>query len=82
MTVRLPLTNPKVRTALKNLSVKDFKDFGMQQIAYIRAVNNNNDNSTLYSIHSADGEEISVMDTLDQAIIATRKNDLEPVTLH
>ncbi len=52
----------------------------MQQIAYIRTVDN--DNSTLYSIRSADGEEISVMDTLDQAIIATRQNDLEPVTLH
>lgn len=80
MTTKLPLTNPKVRTALRNLSVKDFKDFGMQQIAYIRAIDN--DNNTIYSVHSADGEEISVMDTLDQAIIATRKNDLEPVTLH
>ena len=80
MTIKHPLTNPKVRTALRNLSVKDFKDFGMQQIAYIRTVDN--DNSTLYSIRSADGEEISVMDTLDQAIIATRQNDLEPVTLH
>ncbi|PCI54884.1 MAG: hypothetical protein COB36_08475 [Alphaproteobacteria bacterium] len=80
MTARLSLTNPKVRTALKNLSVEDFKDFGMQQIAYIRAIDN--DNSTIYSIRSADGEEISVMDTLDQAIIATRQNDLEPVTVH
>lgn len=80
MIIKHPLTNPKVRTALRNLSVEDFKDFGMQQIAYIRAVNNND--STLYSIRSADGEEISVMDTLDQAIIATRQNDLEPVTVH
>ena len=80
MTVRLPLTNPKVRTALKNLSVEDFKDFGLQQIAYIRTVDN--DNNTIYSIHSADGKEISVMDTLDQAIVATRQNDLEPVTVH
>ena len=80
MTVKHPLTNPKVKTVLKNLSMQDFKDFGMQQIAYIRAVDN--DNNTIYSIRSADGEEISVMDTLDQAIIATRQNDLEPVTVH
>ncbi|MGH1377849.1 MAG: DUF1150 family protein [Alphaproteobacteria bacterium] len=80
MTDKLPLTDPKVKTTLRNLSTTDLKKFGVKQIAYIRTVNN--DNNISYSIHSADGEEISVMDTLDQAIIATRQNDLEPVAVH
>lgn len=80
MTEKRPLTNPKVKTTLRNLSANDLKNFGIKQIAYIRTVNN--DNNISYSIHSADGEKISVMDTLDQAIIATRQNDLEPVAVH
>lgn len=65
---------------LRSLSVQDLKDFGLHQIAYIRTIEN--DDKITYSIHSADGQEISVMDTLDQAITATRRNDLEPVTVH
>lgn len=80
MTDKLPLTSPKVKTTLRNFSTKDLKEFGMKQIAYIRIVNN--DNNISYSIHSADGEKISVMDTLDQAITTTRQNNLEPVTVH
>lgn len=80
MSEKHPVTSPKIRAILRNLSVEDFKDFGLQKIAYIRPIDK--DDNIAYSIHSADGEEISVMDTLAQAIIATRQNDLEPVTLH
>ena len=80
MTYKSPITNTEIKKVLKNLSVQDFKDFGMHQIAYIRPISNGN--TTSYSVHSADGEKISIMDTLDQAIIATRQNELEPVTLH
>ncbi|PCJ97805.1 MAG: hypothetical protein COA45_08945 [Zetaproteobacteria bacterium] len=76
----MTVINSEIRTVLKNLSAQDFKDFGLKQIAYIRVIDK--DDNTIYSIHSANGKEISVMDTLDKAILTTRKNDLEPVTVH
>ena len=70
-----------VKTMLKNLSLQDFKDFGLKQIAYIRTVQGN-DNNIIYSIHSADGKQLYAAETLNQAIAATRQNELEPVTVH
>ncbi len=73
-------TEANVKTMLKNLSIQDFKDFGLQKIAYIRTVKN--DSTVTYLIHSADGKQLYAAETLDQAIIATRQNELEPVTVH
>ena len=70
----------KNKMFLRTLSVQDFRDFGLHQIAYIRKIERAGE--TGYSICAADGEEITVMETRDQAIMATRHNDLEPVTLH
>ncbi len=80
MTDRQIATSQKTKIALKNLSMQDFKNFGLQQIAYIKTVQKNDD--IIYSIHSADGTEISTMDSLNEAIIATRQGNLEPVTVH
>jgi hypothetical protein len=65
---------------LKSLNRQDFLNFGMHQVAYIRAVNVQNRKA--YAIHAADGTPLSVMDTFDTALIAVRHNDLEPVTVH
>ncbi len=72
--------NQKTKITLKNLSVQDFKNFGLHHIAYIRTVQIGDDIN--YCVHSADGEKISVMDSLDEAIITTRRGNLEPVTVH
>ncbi len=80
MTDRQIAINQKTKTVLKNLSVQDFKNFGLQQIAYIRAIQDGDDIN--YSVHSADGKKLSVMDSLDEAIITTRQGNLEPVTVH
>ncbi len=80
MNEKHPASNPKIKAILENLSTQDFKNFGLHQIAYIRAIQDGND--TTYAIHSADGKKISAEDTLNKAIIATRQNDLEPVTIH
>ena len=64
----------------KGLSSQDFRNFGLQQMAYIRPILVQN--RTAYAIHAADGTPLSVMDTQDTAIIAVRHNDLEPVTVH
>lgn len=64
----------------RGLSAQDFRNFGVQQVAYIRPVMVQN--KTAYAIHAADGTPLSVMDTRDTALIAVRHNDLEAVTVH
>ncbi len=64
----------------KGLSPQDFRNFGVQEMAYIRPVTVQNKKA--YAIHAADGTPLSVMDTHDTAIIAVRHNDLEVVTVH
>lgn len=66
--------------SLKNLNSQDFLNFGIQQVAYIRPVFI--EDRTAYAIHAADGTPLSVMDTLDTAMIVVRHNDLEPATVH
>ena len=65
---------------LKNLSSKDFKDFGIQDIAYVKTITV--ENQRAYSIHAADGTPLTIMDDFNSALIVARQNDLEPVTVH
>lgn len=67
-------------TLLKKLSPRDFLNFGMHNVAYIRQVSV--DNKRAYAVHAADGTPLTVMDTMDSAVIVVRHNDLEPVTVH
>lgn len=64
----------------KGLSDQDFRNFGVQHVAYIRPVVVQNKKA--YSIHAADGTPLSVMDTYDTALVAVRHNDLEAATVH
>jgi hypothetical protein len=66
--------------SLKNISLRDFLNFGVQQIAYIRPVRV--ENKVAYAIHAADGTPLSVMESMDTAIIVVRHNELEPATVH
>jgi hypothetical protein len=67
----------KTLELLKELSVQDFLDVGLHQVAYIKCTKDRS-----YSVHAADGSQISVMDSYDTAIAAIRVNDLFPVTVH
>ena len=62
---------------LKQLTIQDFLDVGLDQVAYIKCADERS-----YSVHAADGSQISVMDSYDTAIAAIRVNDLFPVTVH
>ncbi len=72
------LTKPS--DLLRDLSSQDFLNFGAQQIAYIRKVDV--DGAEAFAVHDADGTPLSVMDTLDSAMVVARYNDLEPATVH
>ncbi len=65
---------------LKELSSQDFLNFGVHDVAYIRAVVV--EGVKAYAVHAADGTPLSVMESSDSAEIAARHNDLEPVSIH
>lgn len=65
--------------ALKNISLQEFLNFGIRDVAYIRKIDI--ENKTAYAIHAADGTPLTIMDTLDSALLAVRHNDLEAVTI-
>lgn len=67
---------------LKQLTIQDFLDVGLDQVAYIKRLVGDEEASDIYAIHAADGSQISVMDSYDTAIAAIRVNDLHPVTVH
>lgn len=69
-----------VRALLRTISTRDFLNFGVQQLAYIRPVKV--EDKTAYAIHAADGTPLSVMESMDTAVIVVRHNELEPVTVH
>ncbi len=73
--------NDDHRILLKKLSEDDFLNVGVNQIAYVKPLDHMSD-KTSYSVHAADGTQISVMHSYDMAVAAVRYNDMHPVTLH
>lgn len=76
MTQKANESNPD----LKDLSQRDFLNFGIHELAYIKPVNIQK--RSAFAIHAADGTPLSIMETLDMALLAVRQNDLEAVTVH
>lgn len=68
---------------LKELTIQDFWDVGLNQIAYIKKIEGRNDaGNNIFSVHAADGSQLSVKESYDTAIASIRINDLFPVTVH
>lgn len=70
-----------VRDVLKALSSQDFLNVGVDQIAYIRPVMMGQKDS-VYSVHAADGTQLSVMESYETAMAAVKHNDMHAVTVH
>lgn len=69
--------NHEASNLLKRLSPQEFLGVGMDQIAYIRRVSGSG-----FSIHAADGTQLSIVSSYNDAVMAARAGDLYPVTLH
>lgn len=67
-------------TFFKTLSTEDFLTFGVHDWAYIRPVAMKNGQMS-YAIHAADGTPLSVMESLEQATLALKQNDLQSATV-
>ncbi|MEM6781228.1 MAG: DUF1150 family protein [Pseudomonadota bacterium] len=66
---------------LKQISVQDFLSMGVDQIAYIKPIQMD-DNHTGFSVHAADGRQISMIDSYPSAVALIQQNDMHPITLH
>ena len=73
--------NPNVSELLKALSPHDFLRVGVNEIAYIRALDDSEPGPSGFGIYAADGTQLSITETFATAMAAVRNNDLVPVTL-
>jgi len=64
---------------LKHLSPQAFQALGMGHVAYVRPVTIQNRRA--FALHAADGTALTLVDSLEGAVILARQNDLDPVTL-
>ncbi len=62
---------------LQNLTNQDFLNFGVQHLAYVKPIKI--DGKTSYAIHAADGTPLSVMESMQEAILTIRQNALDAV---
>ncbi len=64
----------------RQMSVRDFAAWGMQEVAFIKRVIA--DNTDGWGIFAADGSSIGFAPTRDLAFAAVRQHDLEPYSVH
>lgn len=65
---------------IKQMSAHELALFGMQDLAYIKAVVV--DGSSGYAVHAADGTQIAMLSNREVAFVTVRQHDLEPVSVH
>ena len=63
-----------------NFEVNDFVDLGLDEIAYVKKVDQ--DGRNFFGIFAADGEQIGIAPEFDLAWAAAIQNDLYPVNVH
>lgn len=66
--------------SLRQLSVKDFTAFGLNDIAYIKPVRV--EGKANFAVHAADGTQLTVLNNLEVAQAAVRQYEMEPLSLH
>lgn len=64
----------------KQMSNHDLALLGIEDIAYIRTVKD--DNETLFVICAADGTHLATIKDREVAFATVRQNDLEPISVH
>ena len=65
---------------LKQLSVQDFAQLGLPNLAYVRRVVVNDE--IRFAIHAADGSSMGMAPDVDVAFAAVRQHDMEPLSVH
>lgn len=60
---------------------QDLALLGLEDLAYIKTVIGEG-GEVAYAIHTADGNQVAVVDDRDVAFATVRQNDLEPLSVH
>ncbi len=67
-------------TPRPQMSPQDFLAFGLQDIAYVKTLDGDENGSV--GIFAADGTRMAVMANEDVALVTVRRHDLQPQRLH
>lgn len=70
----------KLNDVLRNISMQDFRNMGIDQIAYVKPLHA--DDADVFSVHAADGRQISVIDSYASAVALIHQNEMHAVTVH
>lgn len=62
------------------ISPQDLMQLGLQEVAYVKPVLI--EGRSAVTVHAADGTQIAVMESREQAFAAVRQHDLEPLSVH
>ena len=65
---------------VRHMSSRELALFGMQDLAYVKAVLING--VTAFAVHAADGTQITVLPDREIALATVRQHDLEPLSVH
>ncbi len=69
-----------VSSDLRQLTVRDFASWGLQDVAYVKRIVVNDQEG--WSIHAADGSHVGYAPNRDLAFAAVRQHELEPYSVH
>jgi hypothetical protein len=65
---------------IRHMSSHELALFGMQDLAYVKAVVVNG--VTAFAVHAADGTQVAVLPDRDVALATVRQHDLDPLSVH
>jgi hypothetical protein len=65
---------------IRHMSSRELALFGMQDLAYVKPVLV--DGVAAFSVHAADGTQITVLPDRAIALATLRQHDLEPLSVH
>ena len=65
---------------IRHMSSRELALFGMQDLAYVKAVVING--VAAFAVHAADGTQITVLPDREIALATVRQHDLEPLSVH
>ena len=69
-----------VPMATPPMSVHDFTEWGVREIAYIKKIEF--EGKQAFAVYAANGHQLAVTENLDVAYGLLFQNDLEPISLH
>ncbi|MFC1673722.1 DUF1150 family protein [Pseudomonadota bacterium] len=58
----------------------DLANWGIEDVAYVKAVDGEGDDT--YGIFAADGTELALVESREEAIVTIRQNELEALSVH